>query len=200
MMKLQWCFGAATCAGLALVAVLGVVKPAKADTIAVDFTVNGTAVQDNILFLEITSSSFMDFDPAIGTLTGVTLSFKGTAEFSPSNFIAAAELFFVGAANKELFLGTGSGLAGSFPISASGTINTPLDLSLFEGTGTQALMFLFGVEGGALSMSGQSGTLTYDYTPTTLPVPEPSTWALMTLGFAGLSCAGYRRRTVATAA
>jgi hypothetical protein len=61
-------------------------------------------------------------------------------------------------------------------------------------------MFLFGVEFGALSMSGQSGTLTYDYTPAALTVPESSTWAMMALGFAGLGYAGYRRRTVATAA
>jgi hypothetical protein len=26
------------------------------------------------------------------------------------------------------------------------------------------------------------------------PVPEPSTWAMMLLGFAGLGYAGYRRR------
>jgi hypothetical protein len=199
-MKLQWCFGSAACAGLALVAVLGVVKPAKADTIAVDFTVNGTAVPDNILFHEITSSSFADFDPAIGRLDGVTLSFKGTANFSPSSFLGAAELFFVGASNKELFFGSGGGSGGSFPISASGTVSDAVSLRLFEGSGTQALMFLFGVEFGALSMSGQSGTLTYDYTPAALTVPESSTWAMMALGFAGLGYAGYRRRTVATAA
>jgi hypothetical protein len=79
-MKLQWFFGAAACTGLAMVVFPGIDKPAKADTIAVDFTVNGTAVPANILFHEITSSSFPDFDPTIGTLAGVTLSFKGTAE------------------------------------------------------------------------------------------------------------------------
>ena len=40
--------------------------------------------------------------------------------------------------------------------------------------------------------------LTYDYTPTTaLPaVPEPASWAMMLLGFAGIGCA-IRRRKVA---
>jgi PEP-CTERM motif len=42
-----------------------------------------------------------------------------------------------------------------------------------------------------------SGTLTSD----TLTVPEPSTWAMMLVGFAGLGFAGYRasRRTAAAA-
>jgi PEP-CTERM motif len=30
------------------------------------------------------------------------------------------------------------------------------------------------------------------------PVPEPSTWAMMLLGFAGLGLAGYRARAAAT--
>jgi PEP-CTERM motif len=49
-------------------------------------------------------------------------------------------------------------------------------------------------------MSGQSGTLTYDYIPTTLAAPEPSTWAMMALGFVGLGHVGYRRRTAAATA
>jgi PEP-CTERM motif len=199
-MKLQWCYGAAACAGLALVAVLGVVKPAKADTIVVDFTVNGTGVEHSPLVEEITSSSFADFDAAIGTLTGVTLSFMGTAKLSPSSPFATAGLLSVGTADRELFLGSAGGFGGSFPISANGTVSDAVSLSMFEGSGTQALVFIFGVEFGTLSMSGQSGTLTYDYIPTTLAAPEPSTWAMMALGFVGLGHVGYRRRTAAATA
>jgi PEP-CTERM motif len=35
--------------------------------------------------------------------------------------------------------------------------------------------------------------LAIDGNVTTLAVPEPSTWAMMLLGFAGLGYAGYRR-------
>jgi hypothetical protein len=35
---------------------------------------------------------------------------------------------------------------------------------------------------------------------TTANVPEPSTWAMMLLGFAGLGFAGYRRTRVAVSA
>jgi hypothetical protein len=31
------------------------------------------------------------------------------------------------------------------------------------------------------------------------PVPEPSTWAMMLLGFAGMGFVGYRARQAATA-
>jgi hypothetical protein len=40
----------------------------------------------------------------------------------------------------------------------------------------------------------------FDYTLTIESVPEPSTWALMLLGFAGLGLAGYRRSVKAVAA
>ncbi|MBY9061427.1 PEPxxWA-CTERM sorting domain-containing protein [Sphingomonas yunnanensis] len=41
-------------------------------------------------------------------------------------------------------------------------------------------------------------TLTYDYTPFGAAVPEPSTWAMMVLGF-GLAGAAIRRRRAAGA-
>jgi hypothetical protein len=40
----------------------------------------------------------------------------------------------------------------------------------------------------------------FDYTLTISAVPEPSTWGLMLLGFAGLGFAGYRRSVKAAAA
>ena len=47
---------------------------------------------------------------------------------------------------------------------------------------TEALLRLQNV------LDGKPGWLLYS------PVPEPSTWAMMLLGFAGLGYAGYRRR------
>jgi hypothetical protein len=44
------------------------------------------------------------------------------------------------------------------------------------------------------------GTGEMDYTLTIESVPEPSTWALMLLGFAGLGFAGYRRSVKAAPA
>jgi hypothetical protein len=63
---------------------------------------------------------------------------------------------------------------------------------------------------GCCSVSGLAGdddptvTLTYTFTsphgrmpPPSTPVPEPSTWAMMLVGFAGLGLAGWRHRRTA---
>ena len=44
------------------------------------------------------------------------------------------------------------------------------------------------------------GFVTYDYTPATPAVPEPSTGAMMMIGFVGLGYAGYRTMKGGTAA
>jgi len=180
------------------------VKPAKADTIVENFTVSGTAVEDNGLF-GITSSSFADFNTAAGTLTGVTLSFSGTANYSePIQAGDTTELISVSAASNEqisYFTGSGLGVSGDFAISANGTATA--GLSLFEGGGTQALVFDFLVTVGTVTMSDQSGTLTYDYTPAAPPtnVPEPGSLSLFGAGLAGLLFLGrsgfWRRKALA---
>jgi hypothetical protein len=56
------------------------------------------------------------------------------------------------------------------------------------------LVFNFFQDGGTVTMSGQSGTLTYDFTPVPIAaVPEASTWAMMALGFGLLGLVGYRK-------
>jgi hypothetical protein len=47
-----------------------------------------------------------------------------------------------------------------------------------------------------------AGNFTGTMTPITVSVPEPSVWAMMLFGFAGLGLAGYRasRKTLAIAA
>jgi hypothetical protein len=162
-------------------------------TIVNNFTVNGTAVVNDSFFFGITSTSFADFNTVLGTLTGVTLSFRGTAT-SVSNKLAFLDNVSTASDVVEpTFQGVGMGIGdGSFPISASETVN--FDLSLFEGSGTQALVFNFFQDSGTVTMSGQSGTLTYDFTPAPIAaVPEPSTWAMMALGFGWLGLVGYRK-------
>ena len=112
-------------AAIALLSAAVLVGPAQANTIVEDFTVSGAAVVNDSGFDGITSSSFADFNTAVGTLTGVTLSFGGTANFSGA---APGELAFfdhvtpASDVHDEIFTGSGLQIGpGSFSISASGT-------------------------------------------------------------------------------
>jgi PEP-CTERM motif len=99
----------------------------------------------------------------------------------------------------EIFSGHGIGFGGNFSISANGTVSDAFHLSFFEGSGTQALVFNFDVDVGTVTMSGQSGTLTYDYTPAVAAIPEPLTWAMGLVGFGLLGLLGYRKTRSALA-
>jgi PEP-CTERM motif len=162
-------------------------------TIVNNFTVNGTAVVNDSFNFGITSTSFADFNTALGTLTGVTLSFRGTATSVSNDQAFLDNVSTASDVVEPTFQGEGmwNGPA-SFPIAANETVN--FDLSLFEGSGTQALVFNFFEDGGTVTMSGQSGTLTYDFTPVPVAsVPEPSTWAMGLIGFGLLGLLGYRK-------
>jgi hypothetical protein len=164
-------------------------------TIVNNFTVNGTAVVNDSFFFGITSTSFADFNTALGTLTGVTLSFRGTATSVSNDQAFLDNVSTASDVVEPIFLGVGMGIGdGSFPIAASQTASDAFDLSMFEGSGTQALVFNFFQDDGTVTMSGQSGTLTYDFTPAPIAaVPEASTWAMMALGFGLLGLVGYRK-------
>ena len=79
--------------------------------------------------------------------------------------------------------GYGAGVGGSVLLDAG----TELDI-VVGGAGMNNLVNV--VDGG-----GGGGSFVWDPTAIPLqPVPEPSTWAMMLLGFAGLGYAGWRAR------
>ena len=64
------------------------------------------------------------------------------------------------------------------------------------GPGVQTeLLSAFDSSDGEFDRTVSNGTVTYTYTPSNAPVPEPSTWAMMLVGFAGLGYAAVRRKT-----
>jgi hypothetical protein len=76
----------------------------------------------------------------------------------------------------------------------------PIDINL-NGAGVsigsgpqQALLSLSDTFGGSLSRGSLEGLITYTFTPAGPPAPEPSTWAMLLMGFAGLSYAAVVRR------
>jgi PEP-CTERM motif len=80
-----------------------------------------------------------------------------------------------------------------------GTNTSPDQVPMFVGAGN--LNAILGILTGnpantnrVESVWSLTGSITFDYTPVTLrsaPVPEPSTWAMMLLGFGGLGFLGY---------
>jgi hypothetical protein len=184
-MMLRRFAAAAGFAGLTLVAGLYAGAPARAAAIVENFTINGTATQNITGNYGITSTTFADFNTSLGTLTGVTVSFAGLASFTGTGQGDYTVFVFVAAASdlsEGIISGSGMGTFGPFNIDANDTDTAASDLALFEGSGTQALVFDFLISSGTVTASDQSGTLTYDYTP----VPESSSLSLFAAALPGL--------------
>ena len=174
------------------------------------------------------------FNPALGTLTGIALNLAGTAHLTQRAESLAATPAAIQASSTETFTFTG---LGSFPITETVTFLTNFNSSAFDGvidfggtsgfssngtvsySDTQTVLasnfatfigngshtsFLSatgstnfsGGDGLAYQYSGSTSTsLTLIYTYTVAAVPEPSTWAMMLLGFAGVGFMTYRRKS-----
>ncbi len=99
-------------------------------------------------------------------------------------------------------------VSGTLPAVSESYTNSA-DLAFFEGTATSTVDYAAkgigtytgsgaGLFFGGSASSGGTFTVVYTYTPSDPPdppgAPEPSTWAMMGLGFAALGFAGYRAR------
>lgn len=95
--------------------------------------------------------------------------------------------------------GTSLGVVPLFNLGTGATATTDIPLTL-TSTAASALNSLFfpGVTPPPLSdMTVVGDASTY---PTVAPAPEPSTWGMMALGFAGLGFAAWRRKAASAAA
>lgn len=179
---------------IALLAPLG----ARAATITQDFTVTlNPAVGFNGANSLFGGTPFDQFNPADGTLDAITASLSGPA-------VLEAEFTFV---TVGLAVENGNRIGHAQGFQSNGDITISLDaraaftpaFASLVGTGTTTLyLSLLGTPGSfETAPDGLQGTITYNFTPSS--VPEPSTWALTIAGFAGLSLARYRRSKAGTA-
>jgi hypothetical protein len=159
-------------ASAAIVANLGV-NPTSA-TGAFSHAVGGTTFDDQITFQLVGSSQFL-------TIASVTNNFADAASritnFSGSVFRIVGEI------------GGGDDIRVIGPVAA--TANCGANCQGFGGsailTAGNYYLDISGIGGGT---SGYGGTLSTSVSA----VPEPSTWAMMILGFFGVGFMAYRRR------
>jgi PEP-CTERM motif len=157
----------------------------RADTITM-FNVSGTAVNQAFVPVSPTCgaratcpfSGTLDVDVTNGTVPAIDITFPGLDPFNIVEFIEMSPGATVFATN-EPSLGQVLELSftGSFVGFTGGTI-----------TGEAVVTHDLGI---SLFVINPGGSIT--------AVPEPSTWAMMLLGFAGLGYAGYRASRTAAA-
>ena len=144
------------------------------------------------------TGQFLGFDPSLGILTGVAISVSGELMWTTGEEPGHAPTVTL-----QLVLS---------PISASQSVTTSADghtedvqvdlngaaAASLIGPGIQTeLLSTFDSSDGEFARTVLEGTVTYTYTPSSAPVPEPSTWAMMLMGFAGLGyTAALRKRAV----
>jgi hypothetical protein len=180
---------------------------ASAATIVVPYTVQLPAVAA-LPPLILDTASVQQFDPALGTLNDVQVTLTG-----PFRWIAQIS---TNTLSLTLEFGSTKILTPNFPpgggfemVNLMQTLTSPFQLQDFIGTTSMNGLLIFNWGGGTqpsndvISQSGVmdlQGTVTYDYTPAVTAVPEPATWAMMLLGFAGLGFAFRQSRRKASMA
>ena len=127
---------------------------------------------------ELADSFNETFTFTVGTgLQGLLSAFIGTSQSTPTNDVDFTNVFVTG------------GTLGATPVSLAALAGEPFEPRGFSGVTVGAGTYTFTAQGTSLGANGSfGGTVAFATTPA---VPEPATWALMLLGFAGM---GYTLR------
>jgi hypothetical protein len=202
-------------ASAAIAGALAVPAVASADTHALDITtIHGTVLDLNITTSNVDSvlAPGYDITKVTGTIGGVSVSsFTGT--WGPNGDQVSAGLYLDPYLNNPAHIdsnGTNVFTVQNPP--GSGGANFEIDNIFYTGSGDSNLSFQGGIglllaNGASYYLSANSPGATasgpglgdgryYDWLggkSTISSAPEPSTWAMMALGFAGLGYAGFRQ-------
>jgi hypothetical protein len=216
--------GMPTAANAALTCVIGSCTESDTLTGLTDFnntiTVDKTAA---VSFGETLTSVTVSFNGSTFTSSGTlkntsvtaqTFTFGQSEAFTftagagaPSSLLTVPLTVTGNFATPTITLSPGVTISVTDNLSLSGSL-APIttNLSQFEGAGTFQVDIstltgeTFTGGGGNISATLVSSaspdvTITYSYSPVTSAVPEPTTWAMMLLGFAGVGFMAYRRKS-----
>lgn len=165
---------------------------------------------DIILFVsgetnrEYFSNSYVLFDPSLGALNEVSQTINGSLTWTLGVDPSELDLFSrrLSQRSSQTFSSSSSTDPRVIDVDLVSESSDPETLSVFTGIG--AIVSFFEARGTPRrppgTLSGMlSSFVTYDYTPATPAIPEPSTWAMTMIGFVGLGYAGYRTMKGGTA-
>ena len=167
---------------------LGLGSQAFAATFTGNISLNGI---DTFTATSITFNNPSNIGADTGNLAGLGTC---TGCVTMNNFTSASTNFLV-------YTASNNGLTTTLTLNSAVFTETANNLGGFnldvKGTGTATLTG-FDPTFGNFDLTTQSasggGTFTFSSTTVVAPVPEPSTWAMMILGFVGVGFMAYRRK------
>jgi hypothetical protein len=184
-------------------------KPATiVQTFAVPFPFNAPIFLN--FGIQLLSTNIQQFNPALGTLNDVQLTLIGsfnwfpeldTLPIHPHTLIANNRLSgftltqtFLGIPPSDDLVPVTLNLMGTATdqftknfVTGTSFVTDEVDFELLSLSALPDQVSAIGEPGDQLV--NLQGTITYDYTPAVSGVPEPATWAMMLIGFAGLGFA-----------
>lgn len=204
--------------GLAAAAVIVLMGPAKASIVSViggstgSLPANGTAAQN-----EVIGSVFGYFGAQLfaNGPVKVEYAYLGNEAGNINTFFVLGNLTFSTASSQyEDAASATQPLAGLMNFAFGANQNTPSVTNGYNSSGTDGVPAFFisfyGKDNKLGALSGTSGVIAFDDGGGTgadgdyddivvrfnvTAVPEPTTWAMMLLGFAGIGLLAYRRRS-----
>jgi len=169
---------------------------------------NGVSFTSGAGYAAVVDHGFPSLTPTKPNLIGGT-SLGGTLDYSATigaSFFTTANTNILATTNFVSVLGDLFGLgSGTVTLNAydylGNLLATTSDVDSYPlGTGPVLSITATGIH--SVKFFGSSGTVGFDnfeFGELTAAVPEPSTWAMMILGFAGVGFMAYRRRNQAVA-
>jgi hypothetical protein len=185
------------------------------ETFAVPLPITASLVLDFPLVLG--STNFQQFNPTLGTLNDVQVTLTGSFSWFPEldtpthtllvsnmlEFFIISQSFLGVPVTDDLvpvtlnLMGTTTNPSVLNFVTGTSSVNDQVEFRLFSLSALPDQLIAAGANNQIVNLQG---TVTYDYTPAVSGVPEPSTWAIMLLGFAGLGFAfRHSRRKVSFA-